>query len=415
MVFGAQNESDFATSTEPAIGLADSATSTGNGTGHNSGTATSTEEVPPGDSDSGGQLPADFANPVVLPAETLPGPGVKGLAAESPAKETEIKLPVEPLAMAGWAQVREGSDDAPEPFAQILPPGIFGATKKFDICAVIRPGDNTTGSLGVYSQLSYPKNSAFAANDRLKRQGCGQAVGQICEMKPMEEAAGLELLCARIRQNNANLPVFAKTTDTDTPYDFDAVCAELEKQTAFVYCCGQSLAYDDLAGIYQAAVIARSGGGEFSNLLVSDLEYLPLSAVDIDFTSINYGSVAPNAEKIAKDYESDDSTSLGAAYIRNAGNTRLAISVMQNDMGLGQTNNKYNVRYRARWARGFTGWTSYWPDESATLPGELDLSENMPAEFAVTVLRYPDGSTSKFQGTLTISAAAAAAYQCANK
>ncbi len=407
MLLGAQSNDGNATSTDPIAGI-DTATTTDDGTG----TATTTDEVIDtatttddgaviGD-DSGVSVPE---MPVVVPTGKDPLSG--------PKTEAETVQKIDPLVMAVWAMRENGTDDSPEPFAQILPSGEQDVDSQFRICGAVRPGTDVDGGFGVYSQFSYPKDAAFAPNDPAKRSGCGQAVSPLCQMKPLESSAGLELFCRNIKKNNGNLPVFAaKDGENKTLYDYDAICGEIEKKAVSVYCCDQSLAYDDISGIYQASVVAQNAAGKFSNLLITDLDYLPVTSFVMDFSTVSYGTVAANVAQSAHYYADDDHHNLGAAFIRNTGNTRLQVSIEQNDMGLGKTDGAYNVRYQARYASGNGTWTYYAPDEPGILPGELDLSENKAIDLGVTVLKYPDKLTKEFSGSLVVNGLIADHHQC---
>ncbi|HOX29554.1 MAG TPA: hypothetical protein P5080_01060 [Candidatus Paceibacterota bacterium] len=408
VVLVAENQEENATSTDPVADSIEEATTT------DDGTAASTEETgkiqstdPVSDP---GITPAGETQPALEPAGSSNG----APSGAAPSGEADILNP-NPTVMAAWAMLNNGTDASADPLAQFLPSGALDVSADFQICGAVRPGAGPNDSFGVYSQFSYPGNSAFAPNDAKKRQGCGQAVSPICQMKPLEASNGLELFCQKIKNDNASLPVFGDTGTEGERYNYDAVCAELEKQTAAVYCCGQSLAYDDISGIYRASVIAQNSAGIFSNLLLSNVEYLPITAVQADFNSVNYGTVAANLDKTAQYYGKDGKQTLGAAYIRNLGNTRVRVSIEQNDMGLGKTDGRYNIRYHARYAVGNNPWTYYWPNESAALPGEIDLSTSEAVELGVTVFKYPDALTSEYSGTLTLSATGTDHYQCSNE
>ena len=394
LFLAAQND-DNATSTDAIVNDSDSATSTNDGA-----SATSTKETSPGNT------PANQTPAAIVPTESP-------LTVEEPKNEAAIVPKLDSIVMAVWAMRGNGLDDSADPLAQIQPSGILNVDSKFQICGVVRPGGNADTGFGAYGELSYPHDAAFSPNDPAKRRGCGQAVSPLCQMKALAPAAGLELFCQNLKKENTNLPVFASLGGGGAEsYDYGAICADLEKQTAMVYCCDQSLAYDDLSGVYQAAVIAQDGKGSFSNLLVSNVDYLPVTAVDVDFSSINYGSVAANVLQEASYYANNDMRNLGAAYVRNVGNTRLKVSIEQNDMGLGKTDGRYNIWYYARYATINNEWTSYPPNDPAILPGVVDLSTNQPIEFAVTVTRYPDTLKKDYSGSLTVTATATEHLKC---
>ena len=100
-----------------------------------------------------------------------------------------------------------------------------------------------------------------------------------------------------------------------------------------------------------------------------------------------------------------DALNQGKASVRNVGNTRLAMRVVQDDMGFGMTDGAYNVSYKARVGSGAV-WASYNPNASAkTLADELDLSELDEMDFSIYVKKFPPQYVGdNYNGTMTLSA-----------
>jgi hypothetical protein len=74
--------------------------------------------------------------------------------------------------------------------------------------------------------------------------------------------------------------------------------------------------------------------------------YIPTSAVEIDFTTVDYGSVNKFTTKwIGGD---KDMSTPNKFTVRNIGNTEVQLYVWQDDMGFGMTGTNWNVWFDAR-------------------------------------------------------------------
>jgi len=99
--------------------------------------------------------------------------------------------------------------------------------------------------------------------------------------------------------------------------------------------------------------------------------------------------------------------------VRNTGNTRVQLSATQNDMGLGQTDNVYNVQYKTRVGNVLTDWSPYYyPFATQWLNESLDLSETNEIDFGIKVTKFPAHLGTSFMGTLTLGSQAATALTC---
>ena len=103
----------------------------------------------------------------------------------------------------------------------------------------------------------------------------------------------------------------------------------------------------------------------------------------------------------------------GRPTLRNIGNTRLEISIRQNDMGLGQSEKGWNLTYQAR--VGFeAAFTNYWPEEWAILAGLINLGQTSPLDLAIEVLKFPEIAVGEhYAGRLSLNAQAAPQLLCA--
>jgi hypothetical protein len=172
---------------------------------------------------------------------------------------------------------------------------------------------------------------------------------------------------------------------------YNEVCAtdgELMKETAYVYCGDKILSYEDPSGDYRTLVMAQDKSG-VSGSLDNYFRYLPAEAFDVDYSAIAYGSVKLNTEKIINGNLAWNSVGINNATVRNVGNTRIEISVTQDDMGLGMTDTtNYNVGYKARIGSNAT-WAPYAPNHTEWLTRTLDLSDSDEMDYGITVTKFP--------------------------
>ncbi|MBU1036942.1 hypothetical protein KKF32_02815 [Patescibacteria group bacterium] len=314
-----------------------------------------------------------------------------------------------------------GTDDSSQAGAQFHAPGIWEATKTVSFCAVVTDPDGVAQINGVYADFYYPNDRAFHPEDPSHPDqidggtpavpdyglsGCGEQVGDELSLTQLSKADGIELFCNQVRNYNNNLPTWYSS------YDYDEVCAadgELEKEDAYVYCGDRDIIWEDPAGDYLVEIFALDDPGNFSNTLTNYFEYLPLTAYETDFTLVDYGNVSLNVQKnIAGDltWGTSDRPS-----VRNLGNTRLYMGVVQDDMDLGTTGGVYNVSYRARVGNEEADWSGYVPyDPTTWLEDILDLSEIEEMDFSILVTKFPNQGP--FYGQMTLSAMFANFREC---
>ncbi len=299
-------------------------------------------------------------------------------------------------------------DDAVTAGAQFTPSGKYNVSKTIALCSVVTDPDGladiTTTPGAVYGDVFYPEGTELGnSHVALPSQsglGCGQLM-QEDKLTKLSKADGLSLFCTNVRTNNPNLVTF------NTGYTYDEICkldGELQKETAAVYCTTKDLSYEDPNGIYAVWAVAQDKVG-LQGQLENTFTYLPVTAFEADFSSVTYGNVRLATEKIISGDLTWDAMNAGRASVRNVGNTRLAMRVVQDDMGFGMTDSAYNVSYKARVGSGAT-WSTYAPNAAPrVLADELDLSELDEMDFSITVSKFPpthDGDS--YTGNMTLSA-----------
>lgn len=321
----------------------------------------------------------------------------------------EVTIGNGPVVKAKWEMKVQtnGADDSTTAGAQFLPSGKFDTDTTITVCAVVTDADGVADIDTVYADIFYPTSIYLGANHETNRQGCGQQHGNEFTLKPLSKQAGIDLFCNGVRVNNYNLPVFG------TGYNYDEICAEtgeLWKDTALVYCGNHTLSYEDPSGDYKVLVLGQDKWG-LDGTLTNSFRYLPVTAFEADFAAVSYGNVKLNTHKIIPGdlnfYMGD-----GKPTVRNVGNTRLNMRVMQDDMGLGMTDTSYNVKWDAR-VGSDASYAVYNPYQTVTLNNPLDLSETDEMDFSIDISKFPpthDGNV--YKGQITLSAVSANHLPC---
>ncbi len=313
------------------------------------------------------------------------------------------------------------TDDSTAAGAQFSPSGVKDVNKKIALCAIVTDPDGladiTTAPGAVYGDVFYPDVELGDSHVKLTGQsglGCGQLM-QEDKLIKLSKVDGIALFCGNVRSNNNNLP----TWNTQVPgYGYDEICAttgELPKETAAVYCGTKDLSYEDPSGDYVVWAVAQDKVG-LQGQLVNSFKYMPLTAFETDFTSIGYGPVRLATHKIISgDITWEPSITGNLATVRNIGNTRLAMKVVQDDMGFGMTDGIYNVKYDAR-VGSSAAFANYWPNANPKLlADELDLSEMDEMDFSIDVTKFPPTHVGEsYTGTMTLSAVSVPHLTCQN-
>lgn len=295
-----------------------------------------------------------------------------------------------------------GTDSNSKAGAQFMPSGQYAVDKKITLCAVITDPDGLNDIDNASAELFYPEFIALGASHPSGHNGCGERIEEIL-LSPLSQAEGYELICERIKNINNNLPAWNKNSATEREYGYEEICAndgELKNGQAAVYCGSAGLSYSDPAGEYRARFSAKDKTGTSVDFL-NNFTYLEITNFETDFKSIFYGNVKEDAVKTLK---GDKNWQSSLPTIRNTGNTRLQISVRQNDMGLGKTNGVWNVIYSTRIGER-AALTEYSPETITLIDKPLELGENNEIEFSIKVLSFPESHKSdNFGGNMSLSA-----------
>lgn len=306
-----------------------------------------------------------------------------------------------PIVKAKWeANADRYTDASTDAGAQLLPSGQYQVNKTVAMCAIVTDPDGLADIKNVYADVFYPEGVALGASHVAlpdqSGEGCG-AFMQEDSLTRLDKAEGINLFCNLVRNSNNNLPTF------NTGYDYDEICAtdgELQKDTAAVYCGTKEISYEDPSGDYKVWAIGQDANG-LQGILENHFTYLPVTAFQTDFTSVSYGSVRLNTHKIIS---GNLTWGDGKASVRNVGNTRLNMTVWQNDMGLGKTDGLWNVKYDAR-VGSTASYAVYNPEVTTTLEKSLDLSELNEMDFSIDISKFPPTHVGdSYIGSMTLGA-----------
>ncbi len=328
-----------------------------------------------------------------------------------------------PIVKAKWeANIDYRTEDSTEPGAQFMPSSQYNIHREIGLCAIVTDENGLDDIDNVYADVFYPEGIALGDSHVALADQSGLGCGGLMQedtLGRLSKIEGYELFCGpyfagdldtSVRAHNNNLPTF------NAGYDYEEICkadGELMKETAAVYCGTKEISYEDPSGIYEVWAVAQDGNG-LQDILKNHFEYLPLTAFETDFSMVAYDNVRLNTHKIISGDLTWDALDMGGASVRNVGNTRLAMGVWQDDMGLDKTDGIWNVKYDAR-VGSFAPFSVYWPEETTILDDELDLSELDEMDFSVLISKFPPTHESdSFVGDMVLNAVARDHLFCDN-
>jgi len=318
-----------------------------------------------------------------------------------------------------------GTDAQTAAGSQIMPSGQCGQNKIVSICGIVTDPNGKNDIQNVYGDVYYPDDvmlgdshiDAVTGQPR-EVEECGEMVRE-CTMTKLTAANAFNLFCNKIRNNNANLPVFAAN------FNYANVCDTanegiLAKETGYLYCCDFTMSYEDPNGEYEVDVWANDTADYNSQPLSNTMNYLATKAFDVDFNNIGYGKVKTGIwQEVPGNTIWATTPGTNGASVRNCSSTRLQIGVWQDDMGIKDPDGTTYVKYKA--AVGSTAnYQEYLPNLKNTdgthkatwLEDTLDLSELDEMDFGVLVSKFPIQLEGPFNGTVELSAQAAEHLIC---
>lgn len=327
-----------------------------------------------------------------------------------------------------------GEDESSDLGAQFVAPGVWGENLEYQICAIVHgPSGNVDNIRDVYAEIFWPEDrrmhtSGHLYNDTTDKGrynadgaeidnpagGCGRMIEQN-QLVRLTQADGIDLVCNNIQTYNNSL------IEWYNPYDYAEVCnpfdGQLIKNRARVYCHDKVLTWEDPAGDYEVQVFAYDTNNNRSNILVNRFTYLEEIGYEVDFNSVAYGPLAIGEhKKIYGNKFFNESYTSATPTIRNLGNTRIQISIAQDDMGLGYLDSApstWRVQYNARIGDLEEDWRTYDPTRQkgtsdslafTTLMELLDLSEIEEMDFSIKVSEKWPGNLQSYSGSMWLEA-----------
>jgi hypothetical protein len=280
-----------------------------------------------------------------------------------------------PIVKCKWETPDDGDTGSG---TQVLPSGTYQVYKEVHFWAVVTDPEGVETVSHVFADVFHPAGPP--ENGSFKYQ---------LELLLVDQAAGLAAFEA------AELADLITYNTGHTP---ETVLHQLEQGLARVYEGTQVLSYHQPAGDYLVKVKAYDYPGNPSTVLENHFTYVAVTAMEVDFTTVNYGTVQMSINKWV-----GGDTTFGTANlptVRNIGNTNLKITVVQDDMGLGDTSGEPNVMYDAR--LGANGVHAiYAPEQEVTLEDVLPLCNTQKLDFSIHVKKADPGP---YSGSITLGA-----------
>jgi hypothetical protein len=208
--------------------------------------------------------------------------------------------------------------------------------------------------------------------------------------------------------------------NTGNPYTLTEIEELIDQESVGFWAVCVWIDYEQPAGTYPVEITAVDTQTNISQMDYS-FYYIPVSMVDYDFLSVNFGQVMVNVtQEIDGDREfaiPDGAAgydgngvlypSPAQATVRNIGNVWSKIQVMETNLYQGGTplpsDPDWNVIYDACLSdpSGTNLKVYFSPEEWATLCRNLYLSETQKLDFSLKFMKY--GQTGQWTGTMSLS------------
>jgi hypothetical protein len=165
---------------------------------------------------------------------------------------------------------------------------------------------------------------------------------------------------------------------------------ELNEELALLYYGEAELSYCQPGGTYYVGATAFDKLGNQADYVYNSFWYIPTSAVEIDFNTVDYSPVHIGTHKVVGG--DCDMLTPNKPTVRNIGNTPVILGVKQDDMGFGETSGEWNVQFDARMTANGE-YVYYSPYEEATIPGILPLCTKEKLDFSILATKGVSGIT----------------------
>ena len=333
-----------------------------------------------------------------------------------------------PIIKCKWEQDQSGVLEAGDPVharagSQFLPPLAYQNTTPVEFWVVVTDPDGVETVKQVEVQVWHPQGAPDP-----------YGIGQPNYFK-------YQVILEKVDKFGVGIPAYEAARDAglvtyQSGYTDTEVMDELTKCTAEVY-RGEAVLdyhqpagwidpYDETApGGYKVVADACDNGNAWASSAETDLEnyfeYLPGSGMEIDFGSVDYGTVEVCFNKwIAGDTVFEEPAGVGVAgpaagqvraTVRNIGNVEIELMVAQDDMGFGFSGvgpplpEDWNVVYDIRLGNDPANEVVYYPYKKAAdpdpavipmvkLPNKLNLCQTEEIDLSIHVIKAkPDVTT----------------------
>jgi|GEM_PF-2434226 len=255
----------------------------------------------------------------------------------------------------------------------------------------VDPNPSGLGYISVYADIWHP-DGQYKYQIQLQVVGWdGNSYDKTAALNVWAHVIGHHQDLIRVNQNWTNsLP--PGTSWQDDVYD------ELNEGLALLYFTTAEISYCQPGGYYLIGDTAFDKLGYQADYIYDDFWYIPTSAVQIDFSSVDYSPVHVGMHK----YVGGDQDMLtpNKPTVRNIGNTPIRLNVWQDDMDFGMTSNHWNVQFDARLSPpGVNGDVIYYPYQNdpgcsgVWIPGVLPLCTQDKLDFSINVYKGSSGYT----------------------
>ena len=280
-----------------------------------------------------------------------------------------------PLVKCNWETPDDGDPAHAWLGTSMFPSCQYGVDKDVQFWAVVTDPEGVDTVANVYADVYHPEGPPE----------CGSKKYQL-ELYRMDKEAGI----AAFEEADAHGLI-----TYGWEQDYTLISHQLEQGLSAVYMGTQVLSYHQPAGLYRDDVKAYDIPGNPSMIFSTYFYYIPVAAIEVDFTHVNYGSVQVCSNKwIGGDLE----FGTPAPTVRNIGNTTVNALLVKIRKGLGLTSGVWNVEFDAR--LGADGvHAQYFPEIEVTLVDVLPLCNTQKLDFSIHVIKGDPGT---YTGTITI-------------
>jgi hypothetical protein len=331
---------------------------------------------------------ADDPAPPATPIGVGTGVGISGGSGEEPV----IKCKWESSTIAGNDETGDATHLVSGP--QIYPPVSFQG--EVPIYFWIVANDNPLEDISVvYVDVFHPEGYPEQKSWKF------QVILQPWDSANLSAITGPQASAAIDKFNAALANGLVTFNDGYTATD---VTSEIAQGEAYLWYGYYTMYYHQPWGHYKVVGGALDAGPIAlpESVLFNWFDYVPVTAMELDFTGINYGSVTTEGDVSGDNHFGGDQPTL-----RNIGNTWLTVQIQQDDMGFGKDSGTgtWNVQFDARIGSittypsggdgsetvydpaGFATMSAPDPAKWTDLPGVVHLCNTWKIDFSIHIVK----------------------------